>query len=165
MHDLSELLSALGARRSDPQHPVWDIRAPGLFQHIVGRQRVAAFVAARSELLRNAVLHRQAINLITGEAELLTVPGVVSGRDNGHYLLKPEVDIGAVDETALQLGGWYLYACRVPEDAADVLKAFQSSDVFRLSAADLVQLLVRLKVSLLIASFYDDHEWRVAAPA
>ena len=164
MQDLSDLLSALKARRSDPEQPVWDVRAPGLFQHIFDRGRAAAFAAARGDLLRNAVLHRQALNLVTGESEVLTVPGVLRGPGDGQYLLEPGVDIAAVDKAALQRGGWYLYACRTPENAADILKQLQSSDVFRISAAGLIVLLLRLKVSLLIASFYDDHEWRVAVP-
>jgi len=164
MSDLTHSLSALRARRSDPEQPVWDVRAPGLFQHIFDRRRATAFAEARADLLSNAVLHWQAVNLVTSESDVLTVPGVLSGPDNGHYLLEPGVDIGAVDKAALQLGGWYLYACRAPENAVEILKQLQSSDVFRISAIDLIALLLRLEVSLLIASFYDDLEWRVAIP-
>ena len=60
MHDFSDSFSALGATRPDPSQPVWDVRAPGLFQHIFDRGQAADFAVVRAELLRDAVLLRQA---------------------------------------------------------------------------------------------------------
>jgi hypothetical protein len=92
------------------------------------------------------------------------VAGVLSSPEDGQYRLQPDVDVAALDEAALYYGGWYLYASPKVESTPEVLRAFHASDVFRISPADLTQLLARLGVTFLIASFYDDNEWRVAAP-
>jgi hypothetical protein len=73
------------------------------------------------------------------------------------------VDLEALDNAALYYGGWYLYASPDVEPGPEVLQAFQSADVFRIPPRQLVELLNRFGVRFLIASFYDDIEWRVAA--
>jgi hypothetical protein len=102
--------------------------------------------------------------LVIDAPEIAKVAGVLSSPEDGEYLLQPDVDVEALDEAALYCGGWYLYASPKPESTPEVLRAFHASDVFRISPADLTQLLARLGLTFLIASFYDDNEWRLAAP-
>jgi hypothetical protein len=164
MHDLSVLLSSLGAKRQDPAEPVWDIRAPGLFQSILRPRRRATFDAARRELLQAAIWERHTQNLVTDASEVSKVAGVVSSSRDGEYLLRPDVDVEALDKMALYYGGWYLYASSVVEPPPELLQALQAADVFRTWPRELVELLNRFHVHFLIASFYDDNEWRLAAP-
>ena len=164
MRDLSVLLSSLGAEREDPAEPVWDIRAPGLFRSILQPRRAVAFDTARRELLRAAIMERHAQNLVTDTPEVTEVAGVVSSSRDGEYLLRSEVDVEALDRAALNCGGWYLYALSGVEPSPEILPAFQAADVFRISPGKLIELLNQVRVSFLIASFYDDIEWRVAVP-
>jgi hypothetical protein len=92
------------------------------------------------------------------------VAGVVSNSRDGEYLLRPDVDVEALDKAALYYGGWYLYASSVVEPPPELLQALQAADVFRIRPRDLVELLNQFHVPFLIASFYDDIEWRLAAP-
>jgi hypothetical protein len=161
---LAILLSPMGAVRSDPAQPVWDIRAPGLLQHMFQRERVDAFTVARDDLLKHAVAERQAIHLVTGEEEALQVRGVTADNDSSRYLLQRDVDLAALDKTVLSLGGWYLYAFRSETSGGGILQALQTADVFRIEPSGLIRVMRDLGVTFLIASFYDDNEWRLAVP-
>ena len=163
MHDLSVLLSSLGATRPEPSMPVWDIRAPGALRSMLQPRRAVTFETARRELLRAAIAERLAQNLVIDAREVTEVAGVVSKSKEGEYLLRSDVDVEALDQAALNYGGWYLYASPGAESPVDILQAFHRADVFRSPPAELVELLNRLRVRFLIASFYDDIEWRVAA--
>jgi hypothetical protein len=164
MHDLSVLLSSLGAKRQDPAEPVWDIKAPGWFRSLLQPRQTATFAMARLGLLRAALQTRDAHNLVIDAPEISKVAGVASSARDGEYRVRPDVDLEALDNAALYYGGWYLYASSDVEPPPKVLQAFQSADVFRIPPRQLVELLNRFSVRFLIASFYDDIEWRLAAP-
>jgi hypothetical protein len=164
MHDLSVLLSSLRAKRQDPAEPVWDIRAPGWFQSILQPRHTATFATARLELLKAAIQTRDAQNLVIDAPEVSQVAGVASTARDGEYLVRPDAHLEALDKMALYYGGWYLYASRDVEPSREVLQSLQAADVFRIPPRELVELLNRFRVRFLIASFYDDIEWRLAAP-
>jgi hypothetical protein len=109
-------------------------------------------------------LERHAQNLVIDAPEVSKVAGVDSRSRDGEYLLRPDVDVEALDKTAFYYGGWYLYASSVVESPPELLQALQAADVFRIWPRELVELLNRFHVRFLIASFYDDIEWRLAAP-
>jgi len=115
-------------------------------------------------LLRVAITERQAQNLVIDEPEVAALAGVSEYR-GAEYRLSPDVDVEALDKAGLYCGGWLLYASAEVEPPPDILLEFQAVDVFRVASAELVALLNRLGVHFLIASFYDDIDWRVVVPA
>jgi hypothetical protein len=115
-------------------------------------------VGARLRLLAALVEHHGPLRLQVAdpEGDAADLARLALPRDGAAWLLGPGVDLAAVDDVSLHAGAWLIHRSRHD----DLLPVLGGRDPFRTDVLD--EVVRGGEAALIVASFYDDHEWLIA---
>lgn len=153
--ELRSVLQEMGIESMSPNGLVWDLRESGCLASIVG-VRSTLTPAVKRRILEVVLASPSPIYLLTSEDVGTAGPGVWRAVSPGVWSLDGSRDPAVlIAEDATQLGNWVLLAAHRPP-------LERLPDLIRATEAQVLTFMRENGIRMLIDSFHDDVQWRVA---